>query len=270
MIRKFLMTSVMLCVPVVALLSSGCDGDDPKKMQRDDGQLPAGEWQLVFSDDFDGVGLDETKWTKGFGWGMKSGAFAEGIDADNISVTDGRLVLKMENRPISGGDYASGAVNTKDKFFQRYGYFEVRMKAPKGIGFLSAFWAKSNDERWPPEIDFVEILGKQSSEAHFTVHYSVNKEHQSSSGSWAGPDFSADFHVFGCEWSEKEIVWYVDGVERRRTSVGTQDINQAGQPFYLMINTHIGHSWPGYPDVSTPWPAYLEVDWVRVHRKKSS
>jgi beta-glucanase (GH16 family) len=256
----------ILCILIIII--SACS----KKDQEPQVGMPPShsKWETTFFDDFKGDDLDPTKWSRGFGWGMKSGSFGEGIDGKNVYIQDGKLVLKLENRPVSGGDYASGAVNTRNKFYQKYGYFEAKIKVAKGMGFLNAFWSKSNDERWPPEIDFIEVLGKETIKAHFTVHFSEEGKNRNNGGSWLGPDLSANFHIYGCEWDEEKIVWYIDGIERRRTNAGVQNINENNQPFYIMLNVHIGHQWPGFPDSSTPWPSNMEVDWVKVYKKKES
>ena len=225
---------------------------------------PGANWTLTFSDEFNGTALDGSKWSKGYGWGVTTGWTNEWIDPDNVLVEEGRLRLKLENRPGTGKLYASGAVNTRNKFTQEYGYLEARMKMPAGSGFLSAFWGKRNDESWPPEIDVIEVIGPDPGRAFMTVHWD-DGGHQSSGGNWAGPDFSADFHVFGFWWGPDENVWYIDGVERRRTSNGASRING---DFYFMFNTHIGgNPWMGDPDGSTPWPSYNEIDWVRIYKE---
>jgi beta-glucanase (GH16 family) len=34
--------------------------------------------------------------------------------------------------------------------------------------------------------------------------------------------------------------------------------------FFLLLNVAVGGGWPGDPDGSTPFPAEMLVDWVRV------
>jgi beta-glucanase (GH16 family) len=34
---------------------------------------------------------------------------------------------------------------------------------------------------------------------------------------------------------------------------------------FLLVNLAVGGDWPGYPDESTPFPSYLEVDYVRAY-----
>jgi hypothetical protein len=35
-------------------------------------------------------------------------------------------------------------------------------------------------------------------------------------------------------------------------------------PFHLLLTLSVGGPWAGPPDASTPWPATMLVDWIRV------
>jgi len=37
-------------------------------------------------------------------------------------------------------------------------------------------------------------------------------------------------------------------------------------PFFLVLNVAVGGYWPGDPDATTPFPAAMLVDYVRVYR----
>ena len=39
------------------------------------------------------------------------------------------------------------------------------------------------------------------------------------------------------------------------------------KPFFVVLNLAVGGTWPGDPDASTPFPAQLRVDYVRVYRR---
>jgi beta-glucanase (GH16 family) len=234
-------------------------------------QPPVGSaWKLTFSDEFEGTGLDGSKWDFGFGWGTNSGAFSEINRPGNVFLEDSMLVIRVDTMSGNTG-WWSGAINTKYHFSQMKGYFEARIRAAEGNGLLSAFWGKPVTEDWPPEIDFVEILGKNNArDAFFTVHYLPG--HLQSGGQWTSPGpLSEDFHIYGLEWGDSEFVWYVDGVVRRRSSDGYASITGFGEPFYIMLNVHVKckdggcQAWTGVPDETNIWPARMEVDWVRVY-----
>ncbi|MBI2930040.1 MAG: family 16 glycosylhydrolase [Planctomycetes bacterium] len=225
---------------------------------------PSG-WQLIFEDNFNGTSLDTTKWNTGYGWGnyFGNGSSQESCSAANAIVQNGLLRLKLENIPRDGKLYTSAAVNSKNKFYQEYGYWEARLKIPYGRGFHPAFWAKRNNEDWPPEVDIMAMRGAETTCASMYVHWNQGWGDLSTGTSWYGPDFSAGFHDFGWRWTPTENIFYIDGVERYRTSQGAAYVTM---PFYMMLSVQIGDQFAGYPDSSTPWPAYMEVDWVRVYR----
>lgn len=255
-------------LPCVAALSfcSPCSANPPE---------PLAGWVKTFEDNFDGTSLDTTKWNTGYGWGREMNWSGEYSAPENVSVGDGVCTLKLENRkhPSSsaGHDFTSGGINTKNKFTPQFGYFEARIKMAKGKGFLNAFWGKRNDESWPPEIDITEVKGNEINKSYTTVHYSPNNSSKGKASTTAdSADLSADYHIYGCEWTPTETVYYLDGVECYRTSAGASELAASGKPFYWMLNVHIGNDagdWAGTPDSTTPWPSYMKIDWVRGYRR---
>ncbi|WP_135805409.1 glycoside hydrolase family 16 protein [Halorussus marinus] len=230
------------------------------------------DWELAFEDQFDAGSLDTDKWSVGFGWGRTTNSPERIVDR-NVWVENERLHLKVTHDGGSGSVYA-GAVNTKNKVTYGPGtYWEARLRTPDRHGLLPAFWAKSNTEQWPPEIDFFEMLGNDPTSSHHNVHYD-------STGGMGGnhselkmhnPDLGSttDFHVYGCAWYDDRVEMYVDG-----QLVGTHDDPTAmeslrtGAPFYMMLNIHVGRT--GTPDYSESWGDQMDVDWVRVWEQSSN
>ncbi len=236
---------------------------------------PAGStWTLTFEDTFDGTALNATKWSTGFGWGPKSDAFDETTRPENVTVGNGILRIKME---CVGTAYWSGAINSRNKFYQRYGYWEARIKVPAGTaGLLPAFWMKHNDDKWPPELDIMEVFGTDR-RAAFTVHYGAPwPNNQSSGAKWDGGDLSTAFHTFGVEWDENAVKWYVDGVVRRSYARPEADAflnqwNEYTAGAYMMLNVHAKNAeWNGGNLSCSNLPRYMEVDYVRAYRKSGT
>ncbi len=107
-------------------------------------QTPAGNWNLVWEDNFDGNYLDSEKWKMGLNWlGIGSNhVFAN--SGKNVIVKDGFLTLRGEKRgEIFAGiskPYASAEISTFKQFKQKYGYFEARIKYDAVKGVWPAFW----------------------------------------------------------------------------------------------------------------------------------
>ncbi len=237
--------------------------------------LPVGQtggWQLTFEDEFNGTTLDVAKWQPQDLWcGIRNNEL-QAYQPENARVSGGFLHLVAEKRSANldycgvtriDKRYASGIAITMDKFDQKYGYFEAKIKVPKGNGLWPAFWMMPY-HTWPPEIDIMEILGRDTKTMYMTNHWGTASNPQKNGGSFAGIDFSADFHVFGAKWTASDITWYVDGTQRFRSTSGIPS-----QPFFMMLNLAVGGSWPGSPDSSTPFPSEMLVDYARAWRPVS-
>ncbi len=221
-------------------------------------------WTLVFHDEFDGTKLDTSKWEDQYWHGRTHGnQELQYYAPDGYEVRDGLLILKGEKRSMNGHPYTSGMVTSFKSFSQQYGYFEIRARFPKGKGYWPAFWLLPADRKWPPEIDVLEILGHEPDKVYFTNHWrDAEGKHKSKGGSYKGPDFSKDFHTFAASWTEKEIIYYVDGVEQFRSDQGVPH-----EPFYVIANLAIGGDWPGNPDETTLFPGLMEIDYIRVYKR---
>jgi len=227
-------------------------------------------WKLTFNDEFDGSALDLRKWSPSDPWGHERNRELQAYVTNAFELKDGILRIRADKGEAfySGKQraFTSGMMTTHGKFSQEYGLFEIRCRVPKGKGMWPAFWLLPEPLRWPPEIDVMEILGHEPAKIYLTHHFQAEdngqRRHKSDGGSWAGPDFSADFHEFAVEWSSDRIVWLVDGVERFRSEKSIPH-----GPMYMLVNLAVGGDWPGAPDEKTQFPTALEVDYVRVYEK---
>jgi beta-glucanase (GH16 family) len=108
----------------------------------DPAPLLPGTWTLQFQDEFDGTTLNGAKWRLGGHYGGIAGS--GGTSPQNISVADGKLQLKAEQRAVafSGTNYsyATGEVSTFFNYRQQNGYIEARLKYPAVTGLWPAFW----------------------------------------------------------------------------------------------------------------------------------
>lgn len=238
---------------------------------------PGDGWTEVFSEDFNGSTLDTNKWNTCYWWkdwkanGCTNGGAKEvqWFQPDDVIVDKGTLRLRAQKRSMNGFDYTSGMVSSHDKFFFQYGYAEMRAKFPKGNGFWATFWLGSQKKVWPPEIDIAEYLGSNTKNMHMTLHYKTSSSpHEYTSSWWNGPDFSADYHTFGLEWTPEKLVWYIDGVEYKRY---TQRENIPDHPMYVMATNALGKAWSNLPpDSTTPFPTTFDIDYIKVWQQGSN
>ncbi len=99
----------------------------------------AATWSLVWSDEFNGTGLDAANWTADVGngcpnlcgWGNNELQYYR---AQNVAVTGGNLVLTTRAESFGGNAFTSGKVHTRGKRSFLYGRVEMRAKLPTGGG----------------------------------------------------------------------------------------------------------------------------------------
>lgn len=252
-------------VPALALMSvllvAGGDAPTAGSASVTPQVSTGGHWVLTFQDEFNGTSLDRSKWSNGFGWGQASGNTVGFCDPANNVVGGGALIQRIERRAQGGKPFSVGCINGRDRFSQLYGYWEARMWVAGCPGARGAFWAKPNDESWPPELDVVEVHGDERDVARLTIHWREGGSIARSRGRALGSDFSTGYHVFGAEWSPTETIWYVDGVERRRTQEGARFMDDGG-PFYMMVNAQV--YLPSSTCGEGGSPSHQYVDYVRV------
>ena len=192
---------------------------------------------------------------------------------DSISIADGRMRIVAEKRKVGDRPYSSGHVRTTDSLAQTYGRWEIRAKLPDSQGMWPAIWLLPTDGSWPPEIDIIELVGKEPGRVHHSFHWGPLRDGllpwdlgQTSTDHHDAADYADTWHDFAVEWTPRNIVWYVDGVETHR--FGTTPEERAlipDAPMYLIINTAIGGFWPGPPGDATRWPSVMEIDRVRIY-----
>ena len=152
-------------------------------------------WTQVWSDEFNGPTLDQTKWSYETGTGV-NGDFGTGqLDRatdrpENVAIErgiagadGGALRISTRHETYMDRNYTSGRLNTKDKAFWGPNHrIEARVwpqgVRTKGQGF--AFWLQGNEHpagvtslTWPQlgEVDIMEYVGSVPAHNLGTVHY---------------------------------------------------------------------------------------------------
>ena len=254
----------------------------------------SGDWVLqpAFSDEFDGPILDLSKWNNDVGdWGTWT------WEPDNVDVSGGFLYISTqyhgpadcEHDPPIPPTYTSGIIMSTEPSGIRYGYFEARIKAaPLHPGVSPAFWAfrlewGSSDLTWWTEIDFTELTTCLyqptcvSISRHVPAHPNLPEPLYESIAADVGFDPRDDFHVYGVQWDEAEIKWYIDGVLQ---GVGTcpsctppgSGIRENEWWHYPMdVTVSMGLTAPirDDPCAGNPadFPTTFEMDYVRVWKR---
>lgn len=240
----------------------------------------AGEW----IEEFNGKSLDESKWCD-WVWSFQGRRAGFLFARDNVAVSNGCLNLTarlmredektVENLRRGFTTYATSLVRSQEKF--SYGYFECRAKTMNSK-VCNAFWLydplsdkpekKFRIGDYSEEIDIFEIFGSLK-DWYGTVHClktpylegivyaGVEKLPNKSKKIALDFDPSADFHVYGFLWSEKELVWYIDGKE-----VFRRENDRFHRPLHVTFDCEIMYSWVGEPDKGG-LPQVFSIDWFK-------
>lgn len=278
-------------------------------------------WALTFEDHFATSGLNLSKWSDRIWYGEQP----NGNAGANVGYPDGTVNYdvnyegnsllriwpmlnqsgKFFDRTIhtdsNGGstgyvDSSGNFVNTGSKFVQKYGYFEMRAKLPRGRGCWPAFWlfGHFNGNGTLPVRPEADILEAYTGGYDYTNGASPGWSNSSLQPITWAPTFWTDtgnengrttfgpfmhspgsilsdgFHVYGMKWTQGGVfTWYFDGVQ-----VGTQTITISDRfetyPLAIYLDLWFG-SASGHANISEtpigPSNAF-EIDYVRAWRSR--
>lgn len=266
-----ILNSKIVILSVIGVLTLSCNSDET--------QTVVTKTQLVMSDEFEVNGAPNSNlWNYNIGTGVDGWGNNElqyyTDRPDNIKIEDGMLKITAKSEQYMGKSYTSARIFTKGKFETQYGRVEARIKLPRGKGIWPAFWmlgANSDTVAWPQcgEIDIMEYLGNNPTRIFGTVHgpgYSGGNS-ISKYFTLANDRFDTGFHIFGIEWGENYINYYVDDVLYNQ--ITPEDVPGEwvfNQPFYIILNMAVGGNLPGSPNTETVFPQEMLVDYVRVYQ----
>lgn len=295
--RRVAVLTVFATVSVVCAQSTLSADSAPSQ----DSLLPAsdpsnsGGWVLRedMSDEFEGSKINETKWfVEGAGgkYYIWKGRAPSQFAPHNVRLEDGKLKLRSQWEPNfkfaeseghEGNTYAvhkgkripvtTAGVITRKRFL--YGYMEVKSKAGNAA-MTSSFWAIGYES----ELDIYEQMGRPKNKkgdirdnmAKLSVH------------DWSPPAkrptrkfgckhimpfrVADDFHVYGCEWGDDYLKFFVDGKLAYET---TKEAEGKGwtisNPLEIWLDSEI-FVWLGLPDAGE-LPVDFEIEYVRVWQK---
>ncbi len=236
-------------------------------------------YKLTFDEDFREP-LSISAWGPGTRWiahtpyagDFGDAGFGDPGPNSPFSVSDG--ILKIEAKKVEGR-WRSGLICSVDPkgqgFSQKFGYFEMRAKLPKGLGTWPAFWLMGVPQLVEPrdrktitqvEIDVVEQYGVGPNALHTTLHlWGPGNFHWAEGEPSVVSGMTDDFHTYGVSVEDDVIIFYFDRVELRRCKTP----KEAKVPLYLMVDLALGGGWP---IDRTPDPSVMLVDYVRAYAKK--
>lgn len=257
-------------------------------VKTDDDCLAAGQWELVWSDEFDGPTIDSENWT--FEIGTGSGGWGNGewqyytARPENARIENNALVIEARREDYANRKYTSARLKTQGKQSFQYGRIEARIKMPTGgHGIWPAFWMLGEnitEVGWPRcgEIDIVEMMSNSLEDnrtASGAMHYAdINGNHVYHTGSRSiSKPLSDQFRIYAVEWDPTGISWYLDDARYFAKTAWTSSVGPFpapfNQPFFILLNFAVGSRWwdPAVTEATVPFPQRMFVDYVRVYRK---
>lgn len=238
-------------------------------------------YTLVWNDEFNDPALtmpDESKWWYEV-WdpGRVNNELQRYIKGKRDGVVTAEVadgMLKIHAVKV-GNEVWSARINTST--YWTYGYFEARLKLPKGKGTWPAFWMmpQTGGDNWPAcgEIDIMEEVGvnpnRTSSSIHCTAYnHTIGTQ---KTNEVLTPGAEDEFHVYALEWTEDYIKTYVDGkllLNFPNDHAGDPKTWPFNKNFGLKLNLAWGGDWGGMNGVDeSALPATYEIDYVRVFQK---
>lgn len=257
------------------------------------------EYKLAFGDEFNTADFtqpNEAYWSRsGWAhptWKRYTAQTTEG-QLKTGWIEDGKLVLRCVKNNFDAEvdgkgnklEMISGAVETANKVTFTYGKVEGRLKTTAHSGNFPAFWMMPNTDTtyggWPSsgEIDIFEQINNENKSYHTIHSHWANGSGDGGLGNSNNPTkggtsatTTGEYHVYGLEWTETLLKWFVDGKQVFSYAKSTnQDAIKNLQwpfdkPFYLILNQSVGNgSWAANRDLDFTYET--KFDWVRVYQK---
>ena len=245
------------------------------------GGTPYGNWNIVWSDEFNGASLNPKTWTYDLGngsggWGNNELEYYTS-DSANSYVSGGYLHIVALKQSDGGQNYTSARIKSEGLFSFQYGRIEWRAQLPNGAGFWPALWmlgANINTIGWPGcgEIDVMENNGGALGTVQGSLHSGSD---ETAVYNFLNGDSVTNFHTYTLDWGTNAILFYVDGhlyesQTNWSSSVGSYP-TPFNQPFFIIMNLAVGGNYVGNPNTNTintgSFPGEMLVDYVRIYHQ---
>jgi len=239
--------------------------------------------RLVWNDEFNGRGLDQSKWTYDTArnkQGWYNGELQYYSAGRNLRVANGLLTIEARHEKLDPKVFPDwgGQAYTSSKIFSKgagwtYGFYEIRAKLPCARGTWPAIWMLPVDLRkWPDdgEIDIMEQVGAEPNLIYASLHtklfnHTINTQR---SAQQPVPTSCSAFHIYQLDWRPDSITIGVDGqgIVRVRNDVpGGKGAWPFFVPFKMILNLAIGGDWAAAKGIDNgAMPQRMQVDYVRV------
>lgn len=235
-------------------------------------------YSLVFEDEFEGNALNTDVWEYR-GLGARRGGFNA---SSQVRVENGNMIMTGEY--LTDGEYGEGWYTGMIKLKERYckGYFEIRCIVNPDPAFWSAFWIQADAPYTASvskggvggaEIDIFESVSSEDPLCKNSVSQTVycagvdgvEEGYQSEKlGKFYGNNIYEEYNTYGLEWTDDEYIFYINGVETRRTSFGN-GVSEVEEDVIVSLEIPEADLLAEL-DKETYKTEYI-VDYVRIYKK---
>jgi len=224
---------------------------------------------LVFSDEFNDITLDTTKWVAR-SW-ARGGAVAPdtwSYSPANVKEHDGSMELAIGHP--ADYTYTGAEIDSAGKFLYTFGTLEARVYVPPTKGHLAAVWLNTGtinnvdgSARDGSEMDITET-NYASDKYTVTIHWDGYGTYHQQSGTVAqAPSLHSGWHVFGLNWTSTKLEFTYDGTVVR-TVTDPVLISQVNE--YALLSHEVLDGWAdgSIHDEVFDSSSSMYVDYIRV------
>lgn len=252
-------------------------------------KMEGDEWELVWSDEFNGEGLpNDSNWSYNignWGWGNNEPQYYTEGRKENARQENGHLIIEAHKDDM-GQAWTSARLTTQGKHAFIYGKIEFRAKVPEGRGTWAAGWllgdAYRDEISWPycGEIDVLETVGYEMDDEtgtglnHATCH---TRAYYFKQGNQIGAEIAIDsmntkFHTYAIEWYPDRIDAYLDGEYYFTYDKNEDELEWPfNNPQNIILNLAVGGGWGGAQGIDPSYEKHqFIIDYVRVYQAKSA
>ncbi len=256
------------------------DEATPVNIQPDNSNI-TGDWELEFSDEFNGTEVNTSKWnidnsTQSRAMRPKIGISDWRWKPENVSVENGNLVLKVYK--TGSNSMTNGSIQTYNKYHTQYGYFEARIKiGDASKGTHTAFWLQGPNQgnvdgtaNDGAEIDIFESAWTGDYTKSVIHIDGYGQYHQANTKQYSTPGIHEGFHTWGFYWTENVMEIYYDGVFKVRYS-DPKWVVQAPEFLWLSNGASFGLEGDQYfVDRPIGYLTETQVDYIRVWKSEGN
>jgi beta-glucanase (GH16 family) len=233
------------------------------------------DWEVTFSDDFEGNALDLHKWIT---HPSLAGRLPDMVyspanerhivtDGKNVSVLNNLLKLTTKREAALGlafsgelgfipveRNFTSAVVTSGTHHMQQYGKLEVRLRFTQSSKYVyHSVWLGAG--KLLPHINLVRIGSKLEFSAY--AESGGQNEHKDYVEKWSRGLLRQNiYYIFALEWDEKSIAWFVNGVK-----MGSAP-NVSREPMFVSFSSGV------LDELNTDAHSALEVDWVKFYKRR--